>query len=195
MSGQDIQSVCLIVIRILEVLGVDYEIGGAFASALHGVFRATADVDLVARLQPEHIPPFLKCLGDQFYASDEAIFKAVREKRSFNVIHLETMIKVDVFAVNDSPYDKMEFSRRMRIHFFDAAGTVVWCCSPEDIILRKLSWYVSGGHVSERQWHDVVGVLRIHSNRLDMDYLTRWGEALGVNELLKKSIDEAAGLA
>lgn len=66
--------------------------------------------------------------------------------------------------------------------------------SPEDIILHKLIWYEMGGRVSERQWLDVLGVLKVQSTDLDAAYLRKWAAKLRVAALLAQAWDEA-GLA
>jgi hypothetical protein len=60
--------------------------------------------------------------------------------------------------------------------------------SPEDTLLRKLAWYRLGGEVSERQWNDVLGVLRAQGARLDLAHLHAWGETLGVADLLARAL-------
>ena len=67
----------------------------------------------------------------------------------------------------------------------------VYVSSPEDLILRKLVWYRDGGGVSDRQWRDVLGVLKVQSERLDLAYLGRWAERLGLSDLLSRAVDEA----
>ena len=105
-------AVTLLVIEALEALDVPYLIGGSLASAVHGVARATVDADLVADLRPEHAEPLVRALGEAFYADVEAIRDAIRRRSSFNVIHLETMFKVDVFACKQRPFDQAQFERR-----------------------------------------------------------------------------------
>ena len=191
MSSQEIQAVCLAVIQTLETLGIDYEIGGSLASSLQGAYRATADADLVANLRPEQVKRFVELLGDGYYANPEAISKAVRQKRSFNIIHLETMLKVDIFAVKETPFAKVAFARRRQVPFFDVQDRMVWCGSPEDVILNKLIWYAASGKVSDRQWLDVRGVLGVQKDALDRAYMEHWAAELGVLALLKKAFEEA----
>ena len=191
MSGQELQSVCLAVIQALETLGVDYEIGGALASALQGAYRATADADLVADLRPEQIPRFVELLGNRYYANAEAMAQAVREKRSFNIIHLDTMLKVDIFAVKNTPFAKGACARRQKIPSFNLQERLVWCSSPEDIVLNKLVWCAAGNQISDRQWQDVRGVLGVQKEALDRVYMEHWAAALDVLELLKKAFKEA----
>jgi hypothetical protein len=191
MSAQDIYQIARLVVSIFERLGVNYEIGGSIASSLHGKPRSTLDADIVAELLPTQAGEFVRLLGAEFYADAEAIAEAVRRQRSFNVIHLPSMLKVDVFPVKDDAFARVEFSRRVQVPFPDPSGAPVWVSSPEDIILHKLAWYAAGGQVADRQLQDAIGVLRVWQGRLDLAYLRHWAAALKVSELLDKAL--AAG--
>jgi hypothetical protein len=105
-------AVTLTVADALEALGVPYAIGGSFASSLHGVIRATMDADLVADLRIEQVAPLAQALGDAFYADEEMMRNAVRQHSSFNLIHLETMFKVDVFVAKPRAFDRSQLARR-----------------------------------------------------------------------------------
>lgn len=156
MSSEPI-AVTLIVIQALEKLGVPYLIGGSLASAVHGVVRATLDADLVADLHLEHAELLAQALDDAFYVDIEAICDAIRCRSSFNVIHLETMFKVDVFVPKQRPFDQMQFERRVEQGVATDPERTAYIASVEDTILAKLEWYRLGGEVSERQWRDVLG--------------------------------------
>jgi hypothetical protein len=154
-------TVTLLVVEALERLNVPYLIGGSLASALHGVARATLDTDIVAAIRLEHAEPFAQALSDAFYVEADAIRDAVRHQSSFNVIHWETMFKVDVFVAKPRPFDRAQFTRRVeRVVATDPPRTA-YLASVEDTILAKLIWYRQGGEVSERQWRDVLGVLKV----------------------------------
>jgi hypothetical protein len=191
MSHADVYQITIFVAQLLEKLGVAYEIGGSLASSLHGVPRSTLDADIVADLTPQTALAFTRELGDEYYQNAEAIVRAVREKRSFNIIHLATMLKIDVFALKDSAFSRAEFARRVRTPFPNATGPLVWVSSPEDIILHKLCWYEAGDKAAQRQYADAVGVLRVASAKLDAAHLARWAETLGVKQLLEQAMLDA----
>jgi hypothetical protein len=190
-SSLDIYQVALRVAEILQQMGIPYEIGGSLASSVHGKPRSTLDADIVADIKPAQIEGFTKRLGSDYYADAHAIEKAVRSRRSFNIIHLPTMLKVDIFAVKDTAFARVEFTRRVQAHFPDKYGPLIWVSSPEDIVLHKLVWYKEGGEVSDRQWQDAIGVLRVAAEKIDRAYLKKWAETLGVTDLLKRALREA----
>jgi len=185
-------AVTLLVAEALEQLEVPYLIGGSLASAVHGVVRATLDSDLVAELQSAHVAPFVTALGDAFYADPEAITEAIQHRASFNVIHHETMFKVDVFISRGRPFDRAQFQRRMvQVVSADPERTAYFA-SAEDTLLAKLEWYRLGGEVSERQWRDVLGVLQVQRDTLDLAYLRQWAITLSVADLFERAWREVA---
>jgi len=174
--------------EVLESLGVRYVVGGSLASSMYGVPRATQDVDLAADLDAEHLEPLLAALAGEFYVSPEAAADAIRTRTSFNVIHLATMFKADIFVADASPWAAMQLQRG-REEVFES--TRVRFASPEDVVLHKLGWFRLGNEISDRQWSDVLGVLRTQAGQLDEAYIDRWAEALGVRELLERARREA----
>jgi hypothetical protein len=185
-------AVTLLVIEILESLHVPYFIGGSLASAVHGVVRATMDVDLVADLGLEHVEPLARALGDAFYADAEMMRDAVRRRGSFNLIHLETMFKVDVFVSKERPFDQVQFERRVLQTLTTDPDRAAYVASAEDIILAKLEWYHLGGQASNRQWRDVQNVLKVQGDQLDLHYLDHWAAQLGLRDLLERALSEVA---
>ncbi len=190
-------AVTLLVIDALESLGAPYLIGGSLASAVHGVPRTTMDADIVAELRPEDAGPLARALGSAFYADVQAIRNAIEQQSSFNVIHLETMFKVDVFVRGSKkrPFDQVQFERRTLHVLSIEPERTAYVASAEDTILAKLEWYRLGGQVSERQWRDVQGVLKVQADRLDMAYLRRWAAQLNVADLLERALQEAGVLS
>ena len=183
--------VTLTVAGALEKLGVAYLLGGSLASSLHGIPRATQDADLVADLRVEHIAPLIAELGSAFYADDQAMRKAVRQARSFNLIHLGSMFKVDVFVAGNDPLVREELARAGRLPLPNLPGRSIMVASPEDVVIQKLVWYRKGGEISERQWRDVLGVLRIQAGTLDAGYLASSAGRAGVADLLERARQEA----
>lgn len=184
-------AVTLLVTEALESLDVPYLIGGSLASTLHGMMRATLDADLVAAIGPEHAEPLAQALGGQFYVDVASIHDAIIHRSSFNVIHLATMFKVDIFVTKGRPFDRAQFARRQKQVVATEPVRTAYIASAEDTILTKLEWFRLGGEVSERQWRDVLGVLKVQAGQLDLAYLRRWAAQLKVDDLLEKAIAEA----
>ncbi|MBI4817733.1 MAG: hypothetical protein HY791_15840 [Deltaproteobacteria bacterium] len=174
---------------MLESLGVAYVVGGSVASSLHGIPRATQDVDLVAALRYPHVGPFVTALEGRFYVDEESVRSAVLRRSSFNVIQLETMFKADIFVASDDPWIESELSRsRPESIVLPDRSIVVRFASAEDVLLHKLVWFKLGNQVSERQWKDILGVVKIQGDRLDQTYLDQWARHLGVVELLERAL-------
>ena len=182
--------VALSVIRALEDLGASAWIGGSLASSIFGIPRATQDADIVADLPLEMARPLVERLGDGFYADAEQIASGIERRASFNVIHLATMFKVDIFIAGRDTWSKRVTQRRRSVEI-DEQGTEVLVTSPEDIILHKLLWYREGGHVSDRQWRDALGVLQVQGERLDRAYLEEMAEELGISDLFEELLQES----
>jgi hypothetical protein len=182
----------MIVVEALEALGVTYAIGGSLSSAAHGVMRATMDTDLVADLRFEHTGPLARALGNDFYADAQMMRDAITHRRSFNVIHLETTFKVDVFIAKPRAFDKAQLARRQLHQLSEDPERYAYITSAEDIVLSKLEWYRIGGEVSDRQWRDVLGVIGVQGDRLDRDYMRDMAAELRVDDLLERAFEESA---
>jgi hypothetical protein len=180
------------VVQALEAVNATYWVGGSLASSSYGIPRATQDVDLVADLRSEQAAPFVAALADEFYVDAESVADAIRRRASFNVVHLATMYKADVFIMQASPWARIEAGRRRLESLSGEDETVrVYLSSPEDVILHKLEWYRLGGGVSDRQWGDVLGVLKVQGEALDFGYLRQWAGELGLTELLAAALRDA----
>jgi hypothetical protein len=188
----DIVAVAHTLAKTLEKIGVVYWIGGSMASAIHGVPRSTQDVDFVAELKEEQVDDLASALESEFYIDREVVRRAVRSRRSFNVIHLGTMYKADVFVMGADGHAQAEKERR-RIEPLGPAphSPTAYFCSAEDIVLQKLRWFRKGGGISDRQWSDLLSVLKVQANALDYDYLRHWAAEIGVDDLLLRAFDDA----
>ncbi len=184
--------VTLKVTGVLEKLGIPYFIGGSLASTLYGMLRTTQDSDVIAEMRSEHIQPFLTALQNEFFIDEEMIADAVHRNSSFNIIHRETMFKVDVFIPRPRPFQKSQLARAQRQTFDLEPRISANFASAEDTILSKLEWYRRGGEISERQWRDILGVLKTREGGLDLDYLQKWANKLKVNDLLERALKESA---
>jgi hypothetical protein len=150
------------------------------------------DVDMVSDLKTMHVKLLVKMLESTFYIDENMILDAIERRSSFNIIHLETMIKIDVFISKNAPYDVETFKRIRKDTLDEDHGTAeFYLVSPEDIVLNKLIWFRLGGGVSDRQWNDILGVLKVQKNLLDKKYLKNWASELKVEDLLTKAFKDA----
>ncbi len=175
--------------RALDQLGVPWFLGGSLASSLQGEPRATNDIDLVADLEAGSAGRLGGLLGPDFLVDDEDLAEAVRDRRATQLFFQPWVTKIDLFVARPAPFDRSELDRRRRVEV--APGVSIWIKSPEDSVLRKLAWYRSGGEVSQRQWKDVVEILRLSGPSLDTGYLDTWAASLGVDGLLARARADA----
>jgi hypothetical protein len=191
MKLPDIIEVTLKVVKVFEKLDIAYQIGGSLASSAFGIARSTLDVDIVADIKSDQASNIYENLKGEFYVDSEMILHAIQKQSSFNLIHLETLFKVDVFPLKKHPFEQQAFQRRLQKAISEDTSQLLFFSTPEDIILHKLTWYKAGEGISDRQWNDALGVLKVQGVQLDMDYLKHWAKELSVSELLKKAIHES----
>jgi hypothetical protein len=172
---------------ILDKLGIIYAVGGSMASSVYGQVRFTQDVDITVEPFGSKSDKLFDLLKAGFYISRSAMLDALQERTSFNVIYLKSAFKIDIFVQRKRNFDSQILARRRQIKLSDAHSPFA-VVSPEDIILLKLEWFRDGGQTSERQWNDVLGIIKVQAKNLDMNYLKNWAGRLGLSELLQKAL-------
>jgi hypothetical protein len=185
----DPYAVALTVIHALEALGIESTVGGSIASSFAGEPRSTIDIDIVAAIEDHHVAPLVSRLVPEFYADEDALRRAVRTHTSANLIHQKTMLKVDLFIAGGTPLDAQQLARRQRVML--DGGRELYVHPPEDILLQKLRWYRLGGGTSDRQWRDVLAIIRVQGERLNREYLRSNAPVVDVSDLLRRALDEA----
>ncbi len=175
------------VANLFDELDVHYVVGGSVASSLVGEPRSTVDIDIAVQLEPTSLDLLLERVRATFYVPENDAARAVREKDSFNLIHNEAALKVDLFVLGDGLLDVNQLDRRIRVQVSTDPPAELWITSPEDQVLRKLDWYRQSGEVSDRQLRDVIAILQINEQRLDDDYLTTTAELVGLSNLLNQA--------
>lgn len=178
--------IALKVAAALQAVGAEYFVGGSLASSLQGEPRATNDIDFVVSLPAGRVEAFRDALGDDFEVDTDMLRDAVLHARSANAFYLPVVTKIDFFGRGYEAFDESEFSRRSST-VVRATGQSLFVKSAEDTVLRKLLWFREGGSVSEKQWRDIVGVLRISQKTLDNPYLDSWAIRLQLTELLLRA--------
>jgi hypothetical protein len=180
------------VLKVLEELSISYFIGGSIASSAYGIARATLDVDMIIQLKPFLVERFVEKLKDKYYIDDVMISEALKTNSSFNILHLETMLKIDFFTLKNYPYDLSAFERRNEIELEVSPDSLkIFLNSPEDVILSKLQWFKLSDETSEKQWTDILGVVKVQKEKLDLLYLTKWAKQLDLFPLLEKVLAQA----
>ena len=165
----------------LDGAGIAYMLTGSLAMSYYARPRMTRDIDLVVALDPAAAYRLTDALGEDYHADAAAIAEGFRLLRPCNVIHLPTVVKVDLIPRKEGEFRRMEFERRRKVDF---AGVALWIVSCEDLILSKLEWARESR--SELQMRDVRQLLE---GPLDGAYLSSWAHQLGLETMLK----EAAG--
>ena len=174
--------------QLFEDLKIPYIVGGSVASSLYGIPRATQDVDLVADIKRSHVAAITSALADEFYVDADMIRDAIQRRASCNVVHLATMFKADIFILKGDAWSREEMRRGHTAEFDTPEGKVtIRFASAEDTLLHKLIWYKLGNEISDRQWGDILGVLRVQGARLDQAYLDHWAPLLDVSNLLLRA--------
>lgn len=192
MSESDVISALHPVINLLEELNIPYYIGGSIASSSLGISRGTMDVDVITNLNTMHVERIVQQLNEEYYVDGEMIKDAIQHKSTFNVIHHQTSYKIDFFIAKSTEYQQGIFERITRKKLVDKDDDIeVFICAPEDVVLTKLIWYKERGGTSEKQWNDILGVLKIQRNNLDLEYLLHWAEKLSVKFELNKVLNDA----
>jgi hypothetical protein len=191
MSTDELQVIALTVQR-LEELKIPYFVSGGIASIIHGEERFTKDADIVIRILPFHIPRLVAIFENDFVVSADAVQDALARRCAFNIIHIESAFKIDFYPITDD--DEMEIAAFGRRQAQDIGAGTVWMATAEDVILAKLSWFRKGGEVSEKQWRDVLGVLKVQGQRLDFAYLEQMAGRFGLADLLQRAREEAGNL-
>jgi hypothetical protein len=179
------------VVLVLEKLGINYAIGGSWASSFYGIPRMTRDADV-------SVEPFFgkerelaSAFGDGYYVSLAAIKQALRDRSTFNIIHFASGFKIDIFVQGDDAFARSVMARRRTVPELARSSGALVIVSAEDIILLKLRWYRLGDEISDMQWSDILGVLRAQAEKLDREYLAHWALELRVGDLLDRALAEA----
>jgi predicted nucleotidyltransferase len=179
------------VTRALEEQGVMYVVVGSFASSMRGLYRMTADIDIVADLQPAQVHSFVESLQEKFYIDEQAVRRAVSRHGSFNAIHFDAVFKVDIFVAKGDDFTRQQLARRRAEKITPDAPQEIYVATAEDTLIAKLLWYRSGGEVSRVQWSDVLGIVGTQGSGLDVEYLRDWAMRLEVSDLLERLLGEA----
>ena len=175
-----------------ETSGIEYFVGGSYASSLHGIPRFTRDVDIVANVRHSDVGDMVTRLAGDFYIDADAMIDAIVTKTSFSIIYLATMMKADIFILTDDDWAQQRWNQREIVVLGSGLDRQeVYVSKVPDLIIQKLVWYKMGGEVSLQQWGDVQGLLKTFKSKLDLGYLRVWAGKLKIDELLEKALVES----
>lgn len=178
------------VLQLLDDLEIEYAVGGSLASAHYGEPRATLDADIVADLNLAQLTQALSRIPrKEFYFSEFAAAEALRTGGQFNIIHIGTSFKIDIFVASDR--DTRQQIARARIDDL-LPGLRTKISPPEDLILYKLRYYRMGE--SDKHLRDIAAMLQISPEAIDRDYISREAERLGHTDLwtaVLRRVDDA----
>lgn len=184
-------SVLSVVTSTLEKLNIRYVLVGSFASSIYGLYRATADIDILADIGTEHVGPLHEALKEDFYVDELSMRKAIARGQSFNAIHFDSVFKIDIFVASNDEFSTAQLNRRQSRALSPDATGEVYVATAEDTVLAKLRWFRAGNESSKNQWNDVLGIISVVRDGLDKAYLQTWAERLGVSDLLERAFLEA----
>jgi hypothetical protein len=159
----------------LERGSIDFMLTGSMAMNYYAQPRMTRDIDLVLALAPEDTDIVTGLFTPDYYVSRDAVQSSIAHESMFNLIHQESVIKVDCIVRKNIPYRRVEFERRRRIaieNFF------TWITSKEDLIISKL-WWAKDSH-SELQLRDVRNLA---ATGCELNYVESWTQELGLTTL------------
>ncbi len=188
MTPVDPLATAALVAGLLEALGIPYVIGGSVASSLLGEPRSTLDLDLMIDADEGRVRALVDALREEFYVDLDDAIAAMRGSSSFNAIRYDSVMKVDFFIAE--PLGRRQIQRRRGIRVRPDLP-MLYFYAVEDLILRKLLWFRLGGGVSDRQWRDVVSLLKVTGQDLDRPYLSTAAAEEGVADLLSRATENA----
>jgi len=166
-------------LRRLNRTDVAYMLTGSMVSNYWGIPRTTHDLDFVVQLPASVIPRLVEAFSTDFSIDEQAVRAAFRPPFQFNAVDTRSSLKVDFWLLQPKLFDREMFDRRVRLMLF---GEPVWICTAEDVILHKLYWNLITP--SDRQIGDAAGVVAVQNERLDRDYMNKWGSVIGVADVL-----------
>jgi hypothetical protein len=159
----------------LDGAGFAYMLTGSMAMNYYAQPRMTRDIDVVVALAPVDAGRIVDLFIADYYVSEEAVRDSIAGESIFNLIHNESVIKVDCIVQKNTPYRHAEFARRQQIRI-DNFST--WIASKEDLIISKLFWAKDSG--SEVQIRDVRNLVATGG---DLAYVENWTQELDLTNL------------
>jgi hypothetical protein len=175
------------VIEVFECLGIRYYISGSIACSVYGLPRGAQDIDVVADMQIEHACPLIDHLQAAYTINEQALRDAIAQRNTFSLLHLSSLVKVDVMLPSGTPLDSLVSQRAQQLSLIEGY-LPIWIASPEDVALMRLEWYRDEEAAADDQWNDILGVLKVQAPTLDLRYLRHVAHTLNVSGLLEQAL-------
>jgi hypothetical protein len=177
------------IIETLESLGLQYAIGGSFASSTYGEARTTMDIDISIVLSESDVNKFVEVIQNLgYYVFHDAIVDAMLKNMPFNIIDASSGYKADMFLVEPTPLEQSILARSRRVVYDTATNATAVLYSPEDVIVYKLKYFLMGR--SQKHLRDIGAILAVQGTTLDYDYIARWAQEIGATEVWDQLLTE-----
>ncbi len=186
----DLQAAMILVIEAFECLGIRYYLSGSIACSVYGLPRGAQDIDVVADMQIEHVCPLIDYLQAAYTINEQALRDAIAQRNTFSLLHLSSLVKVDVMLPRGTPFDSLVSQRAQQLLLIEGYQPF-WIASPEDIVLMRLEWYQESEAAADDQWNDILGILKVQAPTLDLHYLRHVAQTLNVSGLLEQALIDA----
>lgn len=169
----------------LKKAEIPYMLTGSFAANFYAVPRMTRDIDIVIEIHVSDVDKILEIFQDDFYINKTSIIEAINHQDMFNIIHAESVFKIDFIIRKNETYRDVEFRRKREILL---NNTPIYIVAPEDLIISKLFW--AKDSLSEMQLKDVKNLFQTIKN-LDTGYIDRWVKELNLNHVYERAMLDA----
>lgn len=169
-----------LVCKRLDKANIPYMLTGSFAANFYAVPRMTRDIDIIIEIDQSDINKIVHIFQNDFYLEKDSIIEALEFQNMFNIIHNDSAYKVDFIIRKNSPYRLTEFNRRKQILLNNIP---IWIVTLEDLIISKLFW--AKDSFSEMQVRDIKNLLQT-SQHIDKEYIDKWIEKLGLQNIYEK---------
>ena len=192
----DLLTVMLPVLQAFDELNLFWYLGGSIVSSLHGMQQMAHDIDLVVNLHSQNLPSLLPLLKQHYVLDDDALQEAVAQHTACSLIHLDTLMKVDLIMTKQGAFDTA-LQSRITSYSLDERSPSLRLASAVEMILVKLHRYSqdllsrTDGMRDDAEWNDIVGMLKIQVPPFERDFLEEWARNLKIAEMLRQALVDA----
>ncbi len=183
----DLQVAMIPVIEALERLDLRYYLAGSIACSIYGLPRGAQDIDIVVDIQAEQVSLLVKRLRGAYIVNEQSCYDTIAQRNTFSLLHLSSLVKVDVILPHDSSFDSLVSQRAQQLSLIEGYQPI-WITSPEDVVLMLLEWYRDCETTADDQWNDILGVLKVQAPTLDLKYLRQVAHTLNISGLLEQAL-------